>query len=224
MTPEPEFDLSQRRLMDLMSDLSEDFMCAGWLIGLENDLWRDIQAESGSPSNFWCEGWNGPHDEYRKRLDQIAQASAMAGGWVVWKNGVDWQDSGNFFLDWAEWGTSLGLPQRAELPERYRRWKFRGASPQLKMLTDLSRDDLIDLIWSMSFCERHLAEKISAQSGASASCLRCFGLEMNHVVSRVDYEVDSASGRPNDMECSLYDVECDPQAVLERLRTFLKKS
>jgi hypothetical protein len=62
------------QLADLMSRLSEDYYCAGWLIGLEYDLWRAIFAE-----RRFGFGEIPAYD-----LLQLARLADQLGGWVVW--------------------------------------------------------------------------------------------------------------------------------------------
>lgn len=61
----------------VMSDLSQDYWCAGWLIDLEFDLWS---AMHGARSPFT-----------RSDLAQVKYLSAKCGGWIVWHDAAPWR-------------------------------------------------------------------------------------------------------------------------------------
>jgi len=73
LTPEEAAEV----LADLMSDISEDVWCAGWLHGLEYILWRfaeDIPDQDGDLTDITCPC-------YKKVLHELSE---RAGVWVAW--------------------------------------------------------------------------------------------------------------------------------------------
>lgn len=70
----------ERKLMDYMSELSEEGYYARWLMGLEHILWHAVI--------------NGPQDfghltitwEHIKKLKEL---SVGCGGWIIWDQEVD---------------------------------------------------------------------------------------------------------------------------------------
>lgn len=81
-------------LVSLMSDLSEEYWCAGWLMELEYLLWNQLHSGSGfRPGNF---------ADVLLRLHQLSQ---QVGGWYHWP-----RDDSNFpigdgpvFIGLDEW-------------------------------------------------------------------------------------------------------------------------
>ena len=63
-----------RALADFMSELSEEAYCAGWMGGLEFELWK---ALVGGPRSY---GRVEITDEQLKRLGELSEA---AKGWIV---------------------------------------------------------------------------------------------------------------------------------------------
>lgn len=77
---------SAEKLEDLMSDISEDRFCAGWLVGIEYMLWPPAL---------------GDHDPDRKLLLRLSEKS---GGWWIWSSNKDEPcDSGEVFVTIDEW-------------------------------------------------------------------------------------------------------------------------
>lgn len=64
------------------------------------------------------------------------------------------------------------------------------------------------------FCDEHLPG-----GGSVGSCQKCALIELSRIISRIDYEL----GPPNEMGVSLYDVEPDPEAVLERVKDMKRR-
>jgi hypothetical protein len=64
----------QRALATAMSDLSEAGYHAGWLAGLEYDLWRLLL----SGGNRY-----GQHDLREEELSQLRKLTEHCGGWIV---------------------------------------------------------------------------------------------------------------------------------------------
>lgn len=76
-------------LRHLMSEISEDHYCAGWLIGLEFRLWRIVL---GGPPKF------GFDDVSPERIADLERLSKKCGGWIVWSEGC-----GEVFVPMDEW-------------------------------------------------------------------------------------------------------------------------
>jgi hypothetical protein len=80
-----------RLLARLMSDISEDHFCAGWLIGCEYALWADLTGQEVAGERAW-----GISEEQKEELRFLHEA---AGGWVMWS-----ESSGEkVFLSTEEW-------------------------------------------------------------------------------------------------------------------------
>ena len=62
-----------------------------------------------------------------------------------------------------------------------------------------------------------LCDEHQPSGGARSSCLVCGLRQMSYAFSRIDYML----GEPNDMEVSDYDLHCDENVVVERLRALL---
>lgn len=210
------FTPDQARLDQLMSDLSEDYTCAGWLIGLENSLWLDLTSEHISPSGFWSEDWNGDGTEYRNRLEEIGRMAARCGGWIVWKEGL-----GERFVSFQEWGEILGLDGPAQLPERFRGLTQRYTDPRARLLEGLSREQLSDLVMASGFCYDHLQKR--TEGGGYGSCLHCGGIEANHALSRIAGMIEYGPTLPDGNWATEFDVGMDPEYVVKRVHDFLRK-
>jgi hypothetical protein len=76
-------------LQQLMSDISEEYYCAGWLHGLEFDLWAMLQ---GSSLRF------GLGEVSKDEVSQLRALSEQSGGWWRW----DAKD-GEIFVTTDEW-------------------------------------------------------------------------------------------------------------------------
>lgn len=57
------------------------------------------------------------------------------------------------------------------------------------------------------------------REGGTTGCLTCACVELSSALSQIDYLL----GQPNEMGVSDYDLHCDPQLVVERLRECLKE-
>jgi hypothetical protein len=77
-------------LRDYMSELSEDYYCAGWLIDLEYSLWHAIEAGTGDFNGFRLT------EEEVKNLKTL---SATCAGWIVWND----ESAQETFVPLAEW-------------------------------------------------------------------------------------------------------------------------
>ena len=70
----PSLTLAQTELAELMSEISEDHYCAGWLDGLEYELWGIVSGARDNSFGF------GPIERWKiKRLKALAAAT---GGWI----------------------------------------------------------------------------------------------------------------------------------------------
>lgn len=68
-----------------MSDLSEDYWCAGWLADLEYELWA---AVSGGRTKFSA-----------AEVAQLRYLSAKCGGWIVFHDAAPWRQ----YVPLTEW-------------------------------------------------------------------------------------------------------------------------
>jgi hypothetical protein len=82
----------QRALANLMSEISEDCYCAGWMHGLEFALWA---IATGDRKNRKY----GQGEVSQQQIDDLMAISAEIGGWIRWAD--DESDPG---LSAAEWG------------------------------------------------------------------------------------------------------------------------
>lgn len=94
-------DWKQRALYELMSDISEECYCAGWMSGNEYTLWEMV-ANPDAGRNY---GQDSVTDE------QIADLRAISneiGGWIRWRDdeedaNLPPEDWGPVFTPMAEW-------------------------------------------------------------------------------------------------------------------------
>ena len=80
-------------LARVMSDISEDVWCAGWLTEVEYILWDAIARERPD----WC---------VREEIEQLKFLSERCGGWIVWD-----KERGRRFVRMEDW------------LDRYARWR-----------------------------------------------------------------------------------------------------
>lgn len=78
------------KLRDFMSQISEDYYCAGWLMGLESKLWGIILAEE--PNTF------GMGSIEKKEMNELKILSEKCGGW--WRFDDEY---GEIFVPIDEW-------------------------------------------------------------------------------------------------------------------------
>ena len=72
-----------------MSDISEDAYCAGWMIGLEYDLWRIVVAGGGH---------YGAVSLGDEEVQELRDLSAACGGWIMYE-----RDKGEVFVPLVKW-------------------------------------------------------------------------------------------------------------------------
>lgn len=63
----------QKELADLMSDISEDWWCAGWMQNLEYSLWELVCTRKTEL---------GRHMLYGSQLNDLIRLSGEIGGWI----------------------------------------------------------------------------------------------------------------------------------------------
>ena len=91
----------QRALYALMSEISEDCYCAGWMMGTEYTLW-EIISEFGAKRN-WGQG-----EVQQWQIDDLHAISVEIGGWIRWRDdheepGLHHDEWGPVFTPMAEW-------------------------------------------------------------------------------------------------------------------------
>lgn len=89
----------QREMYDLMSEISEDCWCAGWMMGLEYAIWGAMR--DGDLSY----GMNSMEPE---TLEKVRALFNELGGWIVWKDdltddGMPIDDWGPYFVTTEDW-------------------------------------------------------------------------------------------------------------------------
>lgn len=87
-----EIPLQWGYLRDLMSNLSEEHYCAGWLSGLEYSIWY-LLFDAPDNAKF---GMSTPDPV---DLHKIAVAAHNLGGWVIWDEHSDQER----FIPLSEW-------------------------------------------------------------------------------------------------------------------------
>jgi hypothetical protein len=81
-----------RELLNLtMSDYSEEYYCAGWLSGLEYELWAFVMDEDTAYWSRWLD------ESDRTKLLELAND---AGGWYYWS---DESPVGDKFIAMDDW-------------------------------------------------------------------------------------------------------------------------
>ena len=75
----PTREAAAKLLAMVMSDISETYYCAGWLIGLEDDLWNACAEVKAYPYGM---GAVQPDEVLTLRV-----LASLAGGWVGWAEG-----------------------------------------------------------------------------------------------------------------------------------------
>jgi hypothetical protein len=73
-------------LARLMSWISEDYWCAGWLSGLEYELWDAVTGKQEGVCSS-------------EEVEQLKYLSEKCGGWIVW----DDQERDTKFLPMEAW-------------------------------------------------------------------------------------------------------------------------
>lgn len=86
-------------LVRLMSDISEEYYCAGWMSGLEFSLWRMVQGGDRS---------YGMSEVSEDEVTQLKQLSEQCGGWWYFND-----DDGETFILVDDWNAMLAKPESA---------------------------------------------------------------------------------------------------------------
>ncbi len=68
-----QLEPTARELADYMSNLSEEAYCAGWMQGLEFELWEAVVS---GPRNYG-------RLQVSRHIEQLRRLSEAAGGWIV---------------------------------------------------------------------------------------------------------------------------------------------
>ena len=75
MTPEERLTPRQRALYEAISDVSEARWCAGWLMGIEYQLWAELH-DAGSRQ--------GTDERDDAQLETVRALSDAVSGWIIW--------------------------------------------------------------------------------------------------------------------------------------------
>jgi hypothetical protein len=94
-------DWKQRALYQLMSDISEDCYCAGWMTGNEYTLWEMVTDQA-------AERRYGMGEVEAQSIEDMRTISAEVGGWIRWRDDdedkeLPVEDWGPVFTPMAEW-------------------------------------------------------------------------------------------------------------------------
>lgn len=87
-------ETSARALAALMSEISEECYCAGWMSGLEFSLWAMVQGGDRS---------YGMSEPSESEVAQLRALSERCGGWIRWE-----EDVGEVFVPLHEWEQTYG--------------------------------------------------------------------------------------------------------------------
>lgn len=88
-----DLNKEQRELAEYMSCLSEDAFSAGWMDGLEFELWKGMNKEIKGYGTLKFT------DEIVKKLKEL---SSKANGWIISDD-----DQEEFYLPWQLWHARL---------------------------------------------------------------------------------------------------------------------
>lgn len=102
-----ELTWKQEALYRLMSDISEDCWCAGWLIGNEYTLWEMV-ADPAAERRY------GQGQVSERDIQAMREISAEIGGWVRWHDDHDEPDFPS-----SEWGIRfIAMPEWLPMYEK----------------------------------------------------------------------------------------------------------
>jgi hypothetical protein len=86
-----DLNVEARLLRRIMSDLSEEYLCAQWPVGNEYKLWGDLAGESVCGEK--------PYGISPEEKEELHIAHELAGGWLRWS-----EEAGEIvFLTTEEW-------------------------------------------------------------------------------------------------------------------------
>jgi hypothetical protein len=102
----------QNELYELMSDISEDCYCAGWIMGNEFSLWA--MATETAPDRSY-----GQDVVPEESLQRLRELSAAIGGWIYWHDDehepdLPADDWGPRFIAMADWLRMCGDDEGAK--------------------------------------------------------------------------------------------------------------
>ena len=115
----PDFDAmtaQQRELYELMSDISEDCYCAGWMTGLEFAIWGALQDGDRR---------YGMGEMDAEQLEGCRALANELDGWVIWVDdddvpGLPNEQWGPRFVPMARWLRMLPANSKAQGREPHR--------------------------------------------------------------------------------------------------------
>jgi hypothetical protein len=84
-------ELAKAALLRLMEDISEDCWCAGWMSGLEGQLWQAVT----DPESYYAK-----HGGIKPHIPGLRQLAEEAGGWWMWD---DNDADGRVFVPLEAW-------------------------------------------------------------------------------------------------------------------------
>jgi hypothetical protein len=87
-------DRRKQRLLQLMLDASEDVWCAGWMQGIEFDLWALATGEATEDTRAHYSS------VARSDLNEMLHLSGLVDGWWIWRDGET-------FVSLDEWRTIM---------------------------------------------------------------------------------------------------------------------
>lgn len=95
-------DWKQRALYNLMSDISEDCWCAGWMHGNEYALWTLVTDPKSKGGEY------GGVKVDQRHIDDLRAISNEIGGWIRWRDdeedpSLPCEEWGPVFTPMAEW-------------------------------------------------------------------------------------------------------------------------
>ncbi len=101
---------ARRALRVYMEQLSQDRWCAGWLIGLEYELWDQVECRRAGLGPPRTTGPFAPPPEWDLDADTLAWLADQARGWWRWPD----QGTGPVFVEMGEWVEVYGEWKRSK--------------------------------------------------------------------------------------------------------------
>ncbi len=108
----PELTEDHHRLIDLMSDISEEALCAGWMADNEYRLWAMLVEPDDS--RVYARA-----DVSSEQIAEMRRLSELIGGWIEYVVGDD--------IERGAWGEHF-VPLDAWLP-RFKAWREKHPGP-----------------------------------------------------------------------------------------------
>lgn len=110
--------VAARALALLMSETSEDCMCAGWLIDCEHTLWRMLSEPN--ETHEW-----GLSEVVPDILQALQRLSEKCGGWIRWRDVA----KGEWFVPLDDW-----LERHAAYERKLAAWAAEDAASETRRL------------------------------------------------------------------------------------------